>query len=168
MYFLRHGLTDYNSRNKWMGQRDIPLNPTGVQQIHEIIPSLEILNLEAIYTSPLSRAKQSSEIIAENIGIPVYEVYDLRERDLGSFEGSQKTIEKRKMMEKNTSVESMAEVVERVKNAFEGIGRHQCALVVSHSAIYRCIVNCRIFVSSSPGSSISNAEFVCLHEKRVG
>ena len=163
MYFLRHGLTDYNVSNKWMGLADIPLNKAGEQQINSLVPSLQTLNISAIYTSPLSRAKKTSEIISHNLGIlPIHVLPDLKERDVGDFEGLSKSTENRKLLEKSSSVEPTVQVVLRVKKALEIIGS-RTALVVSHSAVYRCIINELNYSSSPRKQSISNGEIVKLY-----
>jgi broad specificity phosphatase PhoE len=165
MYFLRHGLTDYNVSNKWMGLADIPLNKAGEQQINSLVPSLQTLNFSAIYTSPLSRAKKTSEIISHNLGIlPIHVLPDLKERDVGDFEGLSKSAENRKLLEKSSSVEPTVQVVLRVKKALEIIGS-RTALVVSHSAVYRCIINELNYSSFPRKQSISNGEIVKLYQK---
>jgi broad specificity phosphatase PhoE len=166
MYFLRHGLTDYNVSNKWMGLVDIPLNKAGKQQIYSLVPSLKALKISVIYTSPLARAKRTSEIIAQNLGgLPLYILPDLKERNVGDFEGLIKSSENRKLLEKSSSVESTGEVALRVKKAFEIITNDPTALVVSHSAVYRCIVNELKYSSSLSHQSIPNSEIVEIYRK---
>ena len=35
IYFLRHGLTDYNAQKRYQGQRDIPLSAQGLAQLRK-------------------------------------------------------------------------------------------------------------------------------------
>lgn len=168
MYFLRHGQTDYNILNKWMGLVDIPLNKIGEQQIHNLVPSLEALNISVIYTSPLSRAKKTSVIIAQNLEklpLHVHVVSDLKERDIGDFEGFTKSRENRKLLEKSSSVEPTEEVALRVKKALKLIETSTTALIVSHSAVYRCIINELNYSSFPTKRSISNGEIIKLYRK---
>jgi phosphohistidine phosphatase len=69
LYFLRHGLAD---RSEWSGDDfSRPLTARGKQEmrrIAETIASLQ-LNLELILSSPLARAYQTAEIVAEVLGL---------------------------------------------------------------------------------------------------
>jgi uncharacterized phosphatase len=67
---VRHGETNWNKLNKYQGRADIPLNETGINQIKETAEYLKKFIWEEIITSPLLRAKQSAEIIAEEIKNP--------------------------------------------------------------------------------------------------
>ena len=48
IYFMRHGQTDFNKENKWMGLLDIPLNENGISQAHNSIISIRSLNIDII------------------------------------------------------------------------------------------------------------------------
>ena len=41
IYFMRHGQTDFNKENKWMGLLDIPLNEDGISQAQSSISSIK-------------------------------------------------------------------------------------------------------------------------------
>jgi uncharacterized phosphatase len=93
---LRHGETDWNTFGKLHGREDIPLNSTGIEQIIETTKYLCKYNWNVIITSPLSRAKQSAEIIVKELGnIKILEDIDLVERDYGKASGM--TAEERKL-----------------------------------------------------------------------
>jgi phosphohistidine phosphatase len=68
LYFLRHGLAD---RSAWSGADfDRPLTPRGKERMFveaEFISKLD-LGLDLILTSPLTRAYQTAEIVAEHLG----------------------------------------------------------------------------------------------------
>ena len=85
---IRHGETDWNNLGKIQGREDISLNDVGVAQIKETIKYLKNYKWEAIITSPLSRAKMSAQLIANEIGrIKIYEEADLMERNYGKASG---------------------------------------------------------------------------------
>ena len=63
---IRHGETAWNRRQIFRGTYDIPLNENGKQQAKLAAQSLKNVKIHAAYTSPLSRAKESAEIIAES------------------------------------------------------------------------------------------------------
>lgn len=69
MYFLRHGLAD---RSAWSGSDfERPLTPRGMERMGyeaEFIAKLD-LALDQIVTSPLTRAYQTAEIVAEHLGL---------------------------------------------------------------------------------------------------
>ncbi len=90
-YFLRHGLTDWNKEKRYQGQRDIPLNDEGIQQAYQAQTLLKNEDITAIYTSTLSRAKKTAEIINESHKVPLVESLALQECHYGSLEGQLKT-----------------------------------------------------------------------------
>ena len=58
LYFVRHGQTDWNVRGKLQGKSDIALNETGRLQAVETREKLKQVAMDAIYCSPLMRAKR--------------------------------------------------------------------------------------------------------------
>jgi uncharacterized phosphatase len=85
---IRHGETDWNKIDKMQGREDIPLNQTGIEQAERCGLALTGQKWEAVVTSPLSRARQTAEIIAEMLGIQhIFEDRDLMERDYGKATG---------------------------------------------------------------------------------
>ncbi len=90
-YFLRHGLTDWNKEKRYQGQRDIPLNDEGIQQAYQAQALLKNEDITAIYTSTLSRAKKTAEIINEIHKVSLLESLALQECHYGSLEGQLKT-----------------------------------------------------------------------------
>jgi len=63
IYLIRHGQTEYNDKSIFRGQLDIPLNSYGISQAELIGKALEVISFDAIYTSPLIRAKKTAGII---------------------------------------------------------------------------------------------------------
>jgi len=85
---VRHGETDWNKLGKLQGREDIPLNETGVRQAERCGLALRKGKWGAVFSSPLSRARQTADIIAGITGIgEVYEDDDLIERDYGKASG---------------------------------------------------------------------------------
>jgi broad specificity phosphatase PhoE len=88
IYFVRHGQSEANalrviSNRGWVH----PLTELGRQQARELADRLDGRNLLAIYTSPLRRAVETSEILSASLGL-AYQVSDgLREYDCGVLEG---------------------------------------------------------------------------------
>ena len=88
IYIFRHGQTDYNAARRAMGRLDIPLNETGVQQATELAQKMSGTSIQAIYSSPLSRALQTAQIVSEKIGgAPILQNDGLMERNMGKLQG---------------------------------------------------------------------------------
>ncbi|MBS0620520.1 MAG: histidine phosphatase family protein [Verrucomicrobia bacterium] len=69
-YFVRHGQTDHNIRegkDKGDHPSDIPLNATGRLQAVEIQPLVAALPFQTICVSPMRRAQETKEILAEGL-----------------------------------------------------------------------------------------------------
>ena len=84
---VRHGETDWNSLGKLQGRKDIPLNNNGILQAEECREFLKTTHWNVIITSPLKRAKETAEIINNEIKSPIIEMVEFIERDYGDAEG---------------------------------------------------------------------------------
>jgi broad specificity phosphatase PhoE len=91
LWLVRHGQTDWNLKGIYQGQSDIPLNETGIEQARKLAGELSGTEFQGIYSSDLIRARQTADIIAAELGIPVTLDARLREINQGIWEG--KTIE---------------------------------------------------------------------------
>ena len=90
IYLIRHGQTDQNVAWRIQGQRDFPLNDTGVSQAEAAGERLKALRISfsRIYSSPLVRALKTAEIVTEK-GMEDFILDDrLKEMDYGRFEGA--------------------------------------------------------------------------------
>ena len=84
---LRHGATDWNRQGLFQGRTDNPLNDDGIAQAHAAAEKLRGIQLEHVVSSPLLRAVQTAEIIANMASRSVTLDQGLIELDFGSFEG---------------------------------------------------------------------------------
>jgi broad specificity phosphatase PhoE len=85
--FIRPGETDWNRLDRWQGWVSSPLNPHGRLQVEALANFLRNIGIGALYASDLTRAAQTAEIISEKTGVqPVYD-QNLRERNIGSWQG---------------------------------------------------------------------------------
>jgi broad specificity phosphatase PhoE len=84
---LRHGATDWNRQGRFQGRTDNPLNDHGIAQAHEAAEKLRAVALAHVVSSPLLRAVQTAEIIANMASRNVSLDHGLIELDFGSFEG---------------------------------------------------------------------------------
>ncbi len=65
IYFVRHGETAGNRENRFRGRHDFPLNENGIRQAEALQRELQDVPMDAIYSGPLSRARQTAEILAD-------------------------------------------------------------------------------------------------------
>ena len=82
-YIFRHGQTDYNVEKRVQSSLDIPLNAHGVAQAKELANNLATIQFDCIYSSPLSRAMQTAEIVVNNRPIKIITNPGLQERNFG-------------------------------------------------------------------------------------
>lgn len=89
LWLIRHGQTDWNLTCRWQGQAsDAPgLNETGHKQALDASQKMEGVEISAVYSSDLLRARQTAEAIAVPLRLPVRLEPRLREINLGVWEG---------------------------------------------------------------------------------
>ena len=87
LLIVRHGETDWNAEFRFQGHADTPLNETGRAQARALAEELADVQADAIYSSDLSRARETAEILGERLGVPVTPLRELREIDVGSWQG---------------------------------------------------------------------------------
>jgi broad specificity phosphatase PhoE len=71
IYLVRHGETAWNKAKIFRGRRDIPLDDQGRLEAACAARALREVPLVALYSSPLSRARETAEAIAAGHGLPV-------------------------------------------------------------------------------------------------
>ena len=87
LLLVRHGETDWNAEGKLQGHTDRPLNDYGRRQAQALADRLAGENIDAVYASDLSRARETAEIVGERLGLTVAVDADLREKNWGNWEG---------------------------------------------------------------------------------
>lgn len=147
IYLVRHGETDWNRARRIQGRTDVPLNDTGREQARRTAELLARRTWDAVLTSPLSRARETAEIIAVRLGLAVpAEVPALVERNYGAAEGLDfAQIDAR--YPEGTEVpgrESRAAVAERVMPELRRIAeehRGGALVIVSHGGAIRAVLS---------------------------
>jgi probable phosphoglycerate mutase len=87
LLLVRHGETDWNAAGRLQGHTDRPLNDYGRTQATKLAEQLAGDGIAAIYSSDLARARETAQILAERLGLPVVVDPDLREKNWGTWEG---------------------------------------------------------------------------------
>ena len=84
---VRHGQTEWNRVERFRGVIDVPLNEAGQAQARAVGARLSRLPITAVYSSPLSRARETALAIADPLGLPVRPLDGLRDIDYGEWGG---------------------------------------------------------------------------------
>ena len=84
---IRHGQTAWNADSRIQGHTDIGLDATGEWQAERLAAALADEPLQAVYSSDLSRARQTAAPLVERAGLELRIDAGLRERGFGDFEG---------------------------------------------------------------------------------
>lgn len=87
IYVIRHGETDWNKNQRLQGRSDIQLNDVGREQAKALIPFLEKLSIQTIYSSPLIRAYETASIANADLRLPIHKDDRLKETHVGDGEG---------------------------------------------------------------------------------
>jgi phosphoserine phosphatase len=83
---IRHGETDWNVDGRYQGQADPSLNAKGIQQAHTLAKDIKRANMQLLYSSPLLRASQTADILANKLGLPLYFEQRLMEIHQGDWQ----------------------------------------------------------------------------------
>ncbi len=90
IYLIRHGETKGNREGYFRGRADFPLNENGRRQAEALAEALKNAGIKRIYTGPLSRAKETAEILSKKISAPVIVEEGFNNINLGPWEGKLK------------------------------------------------------------------------------
>lgn len=87
LLLIRHGETDWNRRQCFQGQIDVPLNETGMEQARRLGQRLAGERIDALLVSDLTRARQTAAPLAQRLGLAEQLMPALREQAFGILEG---------------------------------------------------------------------------------
>lgn len=174
---IRHGETDYNRERRLQGMMGVPLNDTGREQARALAAHLRELSLEAVYTSPVSRASETAAIVASALDLPLHEDDRLREIAFGAFEGMTFAEVQRSYPEaarhwesgylsyRAPGGESREDVSRRMRGAWDEIisGGGKRVAVVSHGSAIMMFLGSLYAVL--PGGGISNTSITTLRRR---
>ncbi|MBM7472278.1 histidine phosphatase family protein [Subtercola frigoramans] len=143
---VRHGQTDWNLAKRIQGSTDIPLNATGRAEAAKTALVLGRDSWDAILTSPLGRAVETAQIIADSLQLGAPQIVPgLVERHYGEAEG----LDSAELHERFPGLtfvpgrETHAEVRTRVHAALIEIAEArpgQSVIVVCHGGVISALV----------------------------
>ncbi len=84
IFLLRHGETEANKAGRYQGSTDYPLSDTGRAQAKEVAGDLSQVNFAKIFTTPLSRAQETTKIVAPGKAFAI--IPEFTERHFGDWE----------------------------------------------------------------------------------
>ncbi|GGF32433.1 histidine phosphatase family protein [Subtercola lobariae] len=143
---VRHGQTDWNLAKRIQGSTDIPLNATGRAEAKATAETLAESQWDGILTSPLGRAVETAEIIANVLDLGEPEAVEaLVERHYGEAEGLDFDELHRRFPAQSTvpGRETHAQVRQRVHEALMEIAERrpgQALIVVAHGGVISSLV----------------------------
>lgn len=87
LYITRHGETSWNTEKRMQGWSDSELTLTGVNNASLLAKSLRDIEFDAIYSSTSNRSVKTAEIIRGKWDVPITLKENLREINMGDWEG---------------------------------------------------------------------------------
>ena len=161
LYFIRHGLSEMNKSGHFAGTIDTPLTNEGRAQAKTAGAGAKDLKIDLIVSSPLSRARETAEIIAREIGYPKDKIiYSnlIIERHWGDLEGAPHvTVED---LDEVPNAETGSQLLERSEKALRYLESLDAEniLVVSHGTFGRAlrhhIIHDEPFINRTSDASI--------------
>jgi alpha-ribazole phosphatase len=87
IHLIRHGQVVGHDQKRYNGQTDVALTDLGIEQYHQLKERLADTRISACYTSDLTRCVTGAHIICEQFGIEPVRRHELRELNIGVWEG---------------------------------------------------------------------------------
>jgi len=87
IHLIRHGQVEGHGQPRYNGQTDVALTDLGIEQYHRLKERLADAPISACYTSDLTRCVTGAKIICEQFGIEPVRRSELRELNIGVWEG---------------------------------------------------------------------------------
>jgi broad specificity phosphatase PhoE len=150
VYLARHGQTAYNLEGRFQGQLPVPLDGTGREQAADLAERAATHGFAALWCSPLLRARETADVVADRLGLEPREDARLMETDAGDWTNRSFAEIQAEAPEQFAAFatadpgfafpggESFAEQEERVAAALQEVERGRLpALVVCHGMVIR-------------------------------
>ena len=156
IYITRHGQTEWNIQSRMQGWADSPLTVAGIEAATQLGKRLQDVPLDAVYCSTSGRTIHTAQLILGNRTTPLIQKEDLREINVGEWQGmlsseierdfteQVKTYYERPSQFEATSGESFHILKERVLRAVGEISTahpNGHVLIVTHGVVKKCLIN---------------------------
>ena len=160
---VRHGECEGNVKGVFRGRTDFPLNKRGLVQAQDLAQELRSFPIKYVYTSPLSRARQTAEAIAQQCRTEIKVEEQFNNIELGSWEGHfKKEIAKLYPKEwelwvnnpeklKVEDMETLSDVQKRAKACLDNlVSKHngETLAVVTHRAVLKPLIAACLNIAS--------------------
>lgn len=155
LYVVRHGQTEFNVQNRMQGRIDSPLTEKGRADAEALGKYLSDVDFDLVLASPSKRAHVTAELICSGRNIDVEVESDIREINMGSWEGRTKE-ELIKAYPKEAEIfynkphlykplegDSYYDVQDRAANSVKRLAekyKRGNILIVTHTVVIRAIV----------------------------
>ena len=178
IYLIRHGSVD-NPDDIAYGRLPIPLSAKGRQEILDLCKVFETkgIKFDAIYTSPVARARQSAEIIKKRLRVEKLEVSeDLTDIGVGELEGGPMQIVRdanyieENLREMGFEIETKREIAKRVSEIISDVVKsHQgkAVVLVSHGDVTRLGLWSCEFPDRVPPRNLRDEKYLAVAEAAV-
>ncbi|MBW3041542.1 histidine phosphatase family protein [Prochlorococcus marinus] len=165
LIFVRHGLSSFNKEGRIQGRNDLStLTKEGQSQAEAAGKIISSIPIDAVYSSPLQRASETTKIIIKQHQSKLQATYtnDLLEVDLGPWSGLTKNELKNLHPDKfaiwekepkeltinredGSKFQPIKELLTQAENFLKSIFKSFCdsnktILIVAHNAILRCLI----------------------------
>ncbi|MDI2588521.1 histidine phosphatase family protein [Psychrobacillus sp. NEAU-3TGS] len=155
LYITRHGETVWNTQKRMQGWCDSQLTENGISNALSLGNRLKEIHFDAIYTSPSRRTVSTAYLIKGEREIPIIPEENLREINMGEWEGQTLSALEDKYPEKfysfwhtphlykSVNGENFDELKKRVLQAISSIqekNREGNVLIVTHSIVIKTLL----------------------------
>lgn len=172
LYFVRHGLSELNKSGHFAGSTDTLLSDEGRAQARNAGKHAKQLKIDLIVSSPLSRALETANIIADVINYPKGRILTSSlfvERSWGDFEGKPFRLIKDEEFDSIPNSEKASDLIIRAEKALRFLEKQDAEniLVVSHGTFGRAlrhhIIEDMPFVKEAGDAKLRlpNGEIIC-------
>jgi probable phosphoglycerate mutase len=149
--YLRHGETESNAAALIAGSWDVALTRKGLAQAGQAALKLRDSGVTAIYSSTLQRSRETAQIVARELALPITAIPELNERNWGELERKPRATRVPGITP--PSAEPPQEFMTRVLRGLALIDT-ALPLIVAHSGVYRVL--CRTLRLPEPEEPIGN------------
>lgn len=179
-YLTRHGKDDDSVRGGWSNS---PLTEEGIIQVNKLVCEIlasDNMNIGSVYTSDLLRARQTADILASALSVPIVEKTNFREVNNGVLAGMDNRLAEEKYPglywrsldweESYPEGESPCEFYERIADAWNNFktelqNAERNVILVTHGGVInaiQCIEHQITYSNKVNPFPIGNAEMICI------